>query len=229
MTVDPFNSGSSATMFVPVGRDADREARRAGVVRGRARVNTAGIALRLNASCEETRDVLEALGLIEPLSGPVPPRVSQPQPASPKPAPGPSTAKPAARKGPRRPDPTLCPKQLHPSTPENMDGSGRCKPCRNTRRRASATVRPGWVSGPAGTARVRRRVAAVARARELLAEEPTVEASPVNEFGMPVLRCSKRVHHKSKPGRCDRCRLVNVWKATIRQFENEENGLEGAA
>lgn len=83
MTVDPFKGGSSATLFVPVGRDAERELCRAEAVRARALVNVAGLALGRVDPAGELREVLEALGLIgpqiaaEPVKDPAVPAVAE--------------------------------------------------------------------------------------------------------------------------------------------------------
>lgn len=73
----------------------------------------------------------------------------------------------------------------------------------------------------------RRRAAAVARAREILAQVPTQEAPAVDEQGVPVLRCRSRLHHKTganvrveKNGnrKCVPCREILQARATIREY-----------
>lgn len=174
MTVDPFKGGSSATLFVPVGRDAERELCRAEAVRARALVNVAGLALGREDPAGELREVLEALGLI-----------------------GPQIAAEPVK------DPAV------PETRETDAGRSGGQPAH-----VQALTR-------------RRRAAAVARAREILAKVPTQEAPPVDELGVPVLRCRSRLHHKTganvrveKNGnrKCVPCREILQARATIREY-----------
>jgi hypothetical protein len=50
--------------------------------------------------------------------------------------------------------------------------------------------------GPPTWANEKRTADAIARARALLAAEPTVEAAPVSRSGVPIPRCARRIHHK---------------------------------
>jgi hypothetical protein len=165
--VDPFNGGSSATMFIAVGTDAVRERARVEVERRRALVNTASIARRLGASPGELREVLEALGLIEP-PGAVRESPATPTQGHPEPTVGPSTGRTDPKSAPsmgtstavsrriRRSNPNLCAQQLHPWIRENIrERPGRadqCKLCQNEARRARrqrvrAANRPHEVAG----------------------------------------------------------------------------------
>lgn len=163
MTVDPFNGGSSATMFMSTGRDPEVEAIRLEVVKGRARVNTAGIALRLNASQEDLREVLEALGLVAPQVAVEPPE----EPAVPRALK--TNARPPTKRSERAKrsvlhreshNPLLCGNQLHQMTGDNVrigaDGGKRCVPCakasakrkREARAQTTTVLDAGWFVKP---------------------------------------------------------------------------------
>jgi hypothetical protein len=139
MTVDPFKGGSSATLFVPVGRDAVREQCRAEAVRARALVNVAGLALGREDPAGELREVLEALGLIGPQRSQIVPVVTETPtlPGTRKPESNVRAFTAEGRTGtanPRRTkNPALCGKQLHKMSGSNVrhtsDGGRRCKAC----------------------------------------------------------------------------------------------------
>jgi hypothetical protein len=115
----------------------------------------ARLAVAQGASAGDLREVLEALGLIEPLKPSVSLKVVPARQGDQTATDGPPTVTsgPGGQfRAPRRLDPTLCPKQLHPWTPENIvPGSspsrgGSCRLCgnetRRVRRAANRTTKP---------------------------------------------------------------------------------------
>jgi hypothetical protein len=270
MTVDPFNGGSSATMFMSTGRDPVVEAIRLEVVRRRALVNTAGIAVRLRASLGDTREVFEALGLVEPreaLSAKLSVVKPAPSPGAPNESDGGSAANsgpaptPRKQRGPR--DTSLCGKRRHAMTGDNVrireDGRRRCRACGQDwagGKRTTAVPLPAVVeepkermcgnnlhplpkgSGecqPCRNLRAKKKRAtnnntrsdeAIARARKILEGFPFDEVAPVDEFGAPVRRCKKRIHHRSDGNRgqefqCVRCHEIARAKSTLRRLAGE--------
>lgn len=122
-----------------------------------ARRTAARLAVVHGASADDLREVLEALGLIEPLSVSKPSARHRGQLGGSNPATALSGGKQAGSRArstddkgrwtpTERENPELCPKQLHPWTPENRitrpDRGDACKLCSNdTRRARRATLR----------------------------------------------------------------------------------------
>ena len=108
------------------------------------------------------------------------------------------------------PEERMCGNRLHPLPV----GSGECKPCKNSRARKKRSDNTS------------RREAAIARAREILAGFPFDEVAPVDEFGAPVRRCKKRIHHRPDTSvgsqmQCVPCHQIAQAKATLRRLAGE--------
>lgn len=236
-----------------------------------ARRTAARLAVVHGASADDLREVLEALGLIEPQTVSKPSARHRGQlggssaPAAPTAVSGGPTAGSRARstddKGrwtPKtRENPELCPKQLHPWIPDNQicrndRGGVSCRLCYNATTRArKAKKRPGrdepaavetpklepgqrlcgkrkHVLPPGGNECVpcryhrvnaSRRKKTLAKAKELIAAEPTVEAAEFDTDGTPLLRCKRKWHHKPDGGPCLPCKQISRAKQTVRESE----------